>query len=89
MTTLKRLQSVVNIHSQVCGKIIQIPGGAHIDYEEGNTFQMFSENTLKVDTNGHQSQKRWDDSLLTKEEAKAVVMSKKLRRERMKEYAVT
>lgn len=42
-----------------------------------------------MDTNG---QKRWDDSLLTKEEARAVVMSKKeaaLRRERIKEYAVT
>jgi hypothetical protein len=44
---------------------------------------------FQVDTNG---QKRWDDSLLTKEEKEAVVMSKKeasLRRERIKEYAVT
>lgn len=44
---------------------------------------------FQVDTTG---QKRWDDSLLTKEEAEAVVMSKKeasLRRERIKEYAVT
>ncbi|ESQ41290.1 hypothetical protein EUTSA_v10013564mg [Eutrema salsugineum] len=89
MTTLKCLQSVVNIQSQVCGKRTQIPGGAPRDYEDNNKFQMFSENILKVDTNG---QKRWDDSLLTKEEAKAVVMSKKeasLRRERIKEYAVT
>ncbi|CAH2072848.1 unnamed protein product, partial [Thlaspi arvense] len=90
MTTLKCLQSVVNIQSQVCGKRTQIPGGAHRDYEENNKFQMLSDNNiLKVETNG---QKRWDDSLLTKEEAKAVVMSKKeasLRRERIKEYAVT
>ncbi|CAH2043129.1 unnamed protein product [Thlaspi arvense] len=90
MTTLKCLQSVVNIQSQVCGKRTQIPGGAHRDYEEKNKFQMFSDNNiLKVETNG---QKRWDDSLLTKEEVKAVVMSKKeasLRREKIKEYAVT
>ncbi|KAL1207043.1 Protein IQ-DOMAIN 11 [Cardamine amara subsp. amara] len=89
MTTLKCLQSVVNIQSQVCGKRTQIPGGAHRDYEESNKYQIFSENILKVDTN---DQKRWDDSLLTKEEAEAVVMSKKeaaLRRERIKEYAVT
>ncbi|KAJ4908436.1 IQ-domain 11 [Raphanus sativus] len=86
MTTLKCLQSVVNIQSQVYGKRAQIPRGSHRDYEESH---MFSENILKVDTNG---QKRWDDSLLTKEEAKAVVMSKReaaLRRERIKEYAVT
>ncbi|KAG2334177.1 hypothetical protein Bca4012_016430 [Brassica carinata] len=91
MTTLKCLQSVVNIQSQVCGKRTHIPrGSSHRDYEDSNnTFHMFSENILKVETNG---QKRWDDSLLTKEEARAVVMSKKeaaLRRERIKEYAVT
>ncbi|CAH8320403.1 unnamed protein product [Eruca vesicaria subsp. sativa] len=90
MTTLKCLQSVVNIQSQVYGKRSQIPPRAsHRDNEESNTFHMFTENTLKVDTNG---QKRWDDSLLTKEEARAVVMSKReaaLRRERIKEYAVT
>lgn len=113
MTTLKCLQSVVNIQSQVCGKRTQIPGGAHRDYEDSN---IFNENNLKVridlkritlwkqcssllvrkkilcfqvDTNGP---KRWDDSLLTKEEAEAVVMNKKeasMRRERIKEYAVT
>ncbi|WZY74814.1 protein IQ-DOMAIN 11-like isoform X2 [Brassica napus] len=89
MTTLKCLQSVVNIQSQVCASRTQLPRGSHRDYEESNTSHMFSENTLKVDANG---QKRWDDSLLTKEEAKAVVMSKReasLRRERTKEYAVT
>ncbi|CAG7891578.1 unnamed protein product [Brassica rapa] len=86
ITTLKRLQSVVNIQSQVCGKRTQLPGGNHKDYEER---KMFSGNIIKVDTTG---QKRWDDSLLTKKDAKAVVMSKKeaeLRRERIKEYAVT
>ncbi|KAJ0260881.1 IQ-domain 11 [Hirschfeldia incana] len=89
MTTLKCLQSVVNIQSQVYGKRTHIPRAPHRDYEESNTFHMLNENTLKVDTNG---QKRWDDSLLTKEEARAVVMSKReaaLRRERIKEYAVT
>ncbi|CAN8299629.1 unnamed protein product [Cochlearia groenlandica] len=89
MTTLKCLQSVVNIQSQVCGKRTHIPRSAYRDYEENNKFQMFSDNILKLDTS---NQKRWDDSLLTKEEAQAVVMSKKeasLRRERIKEYAVT
>ncbi|CAA7031508.1 unnamed protein product [Microthlaspi erraticum] len=91
MTTLKCLQSVVNIQSQVCGKRTQIPRGPHRDYDQdsSNKFQIFTENILKVETNG---QKRWDDSLLTKEEAQAVFMSKKeasLRRERIKEYAVT
>ncbi|CAF1884231.1 unnamed protein product [Brassica oleracea var. botrytis] len=88
MTTLKRLQSVMNIQSQVCGKRTQLPRCNQRDYDE-DCKKMFSDNILKVDTNGH---KRWDDSLLTKEEAKAVVMSKKeaeLRRERIKEYAVT
>lgn len=48
MTTLKCLQSVVNIQSQVCGKRTQIPRGSHRDYEESNTGHMFSENILKV-----------------------------------------
>ena len=36
------------------------------------------------------SQRRWDDSILTKEEADAVVLSKKeaaIKRERIKEYS--
>lgn len=48
MTTLKCLQSVVNIQTQVCGKRTQIPGGAHRDYEESNKFHIFSDNILKV-----------------------------------------
>ncbi|XVE90791.1 hypothetical protein DITRI_Ditri20bG0105100 [Diplodiscus trichospermus] len=42
--------------------------------------------TLQVDMN---SQRRWDDSILTKEEADAMVLSKKeaaIKRQRMKEY---
>lgn len=48
MTTLKCLQSVVNIQSQVYGLRTQIPGVAQKDYEESNKFQIFSENMLKV-----------------------------------------
>ncbi|XP_010557836.1 PREDICTED: protein IQ-DOMAIN 14-like isoform X2 [Tarenaya hassleriana] len=89
MTTLKCLQSVVNIQSQVCAKRTQIPGSALKHYEESKEFQMFKDKIIKVDTD---SQKRWDDSLMTKEVAETLVMSKKeaaLRRERIREYAVT
>ncbi|XP_010547325.1 PREDICTED: protein IQ-DOMAIN 14 isoform X2 [Tarenaya hassleriana] len=89
MTTLKCLQSVVNIQSQVCAKRTQIPGSDLKHYEESKEFQTFKDKIIKVDTN---SPKRWDDSLMTKEEAEALAMSKKeaaLRREKIREYAVT
>ncbi|KAK8612358.1 hypothetical protein V6N13_092474 [Hibiscus sabdariffa] len=77
MTTLKCLQSIVNIQSRVRAKRFRMAEGT-CQYDE--TKQL-------VDIN---SQRRWDDSILTKEEADAMVLSKKeaaIKRERIKEYS--
>lgn len=85
VTTLKRLQSVINIHSQACAKRIQV-----VDCPSHNGYQENRGKDLKnvhIDMN---SQKRWDDSILTKEEENAMLCSKKeaaMKRERIKEYA--
>ncbi|KAI3719666.1 hypothetical protein L6452_20568 [Arctium lappa] len=84
VTTLKRLQSVINIHSQACAKRIQV-----VDCPSHNGYQENRGKDLKnvhIDMN---SQKRWDDSILTKEEENAMLCSKKeaaMKRERIKEY---
>lgn len=82
VTTLKRLQSVVNIHSQACAKRIQV-----VDFASYNNYQEIRGKDIKMDVN---SQKRWDDSILTKEEENAILCSKReaaMKRERIKEYA--
>uniref|UniRef100_A0A6P6G7Q4 protein IQ-DOMAIN 14 n=1 Tax=Ziziphus jujuba TaxID=326968 RepID=A0A6P6G7Q4_ZIZJJ len=85
ITTLKCLQSIINIQSQVCAKRFQISDGTfHCD--ENSHLQNLRDQTLRVDTN---SQRRWDDSLLSKEDADASFLSKKealIKRERIKEY---
>ncbi|KAL7606295.1 protein IQ-DOMAIN 11 [Lactuca sativa] len=81
VTTLKRLQSVVNIHSQACAKRIQV-----LDCTSHNNYQDNRGKDIKMDVN---SQKRWDDSILTKEEENAMLFSKReaaMKRERIKEY---
>ncbi|CAI9278946.1 unnamed protein product [Lactuca saligna] len=81
VTTLKRLQSVVNIHSQACAKRIQV-----LDCPSHNNYQENRGKDIKMDVN---SQKRWDDSILTKEEENALLFSKReaaMKRERIKEY---
>ncbi|PWA67449.1 hypothetical protein CTI12_AA317710 [Artemisia annua] len=81
VTTLKRLQSVVNIQSQACAKRVQV-----VDCTS-HTYQEFKGRDIKIDMN---SQKRWDDSILTKEEEDAMLCSKReaaMKRERIKEYA--
>ncbi|KDP40486.1 hypothetical protein JCGZ_24485 [Jatropha curcas] len=73
--TLKCLQSIVNIQSQICC------------YDENKQLQNLSDKIIKMDTN---SQRRWDGSILTKEEAEALFLSKKeaaMKRERIKEYS--
>lgn len=82
VTTLKRLQSVVNIQSQACAKRVQV-----VDCTSHNNYQDFKGRDIKIDMN---SQKRWDDSILTKEEEDAMLCSKReaaMKRERIKEYA--
>ncbi|KAL8500906.1 hypothetical protein ACS0TY_020480 [Phlomoides rotata] len=84
INTLKCLQSLVNIQTQVfSNKTIRINHTLHCqDYKS----QDFREKDIKVDLN---SQKRWDDSTLTKEEIKALFLTKRdasIKRERSKEY---
>ncbi|XWS74721.1 hypothetical protein CRYUN_Cryun01aG0022200 [Craigia yunnanensis] len=86
MTTLKCLQSVVNIQSQVCARRFQMAEGTW-QYDENKQLLTLKDKIIKVDIN---SQRRWDDSILTKEEADAMVLSKKeaaIKRERIKEYS--
>lgn len=89
MTTLKRLQSMVNIQTQVCARRSQVADSiSHFD-ENKQFLQTMKDKIIKIDTN---SQKRWDDSILTKEEAEAMLLSRKeaaLKRERIKEYTYT
>ncbi|XP_050231427.1 protein IQ-DOMAIN 11 isoform X2 [Mercurialis annua] len=85
MNTLKCLQSIVNIQSQVSAKKIQM-GEGNCYFDENKQFQYLTDKIIKMDTN---SQKRWDGSILTKEEAEALFLSKKeaaIKRERIKEY---
>ncbi|XP_015570794.1 protein IQ-DOMAIN 11 [Ricinus communis] len=86
MNTLKCLQSIVNIQSQVSAKRIQMVEGT-CDSDENKQFQQMSDKIIKMDTN---SQRRWDGSIFTKEEAEALFLSKKdaaIKRERIREYA--
>ncbi|GAV76183.1 IQ domain-containing protein/DUF4005 domain-containing protein [Cephalotus follicularis] len=85
ITTLKCLQSIVNIQSQVCARRIQTAGGTWHGYEN-NQLQTLKDKIIKMDTN---SQRRWDDSILTKEEEDAMFLNKRqamIKRERTKEY---
>ncbi|XP_042059121.1 protein IQ-DOMAIN 12-like isoform X1 [Salvia splendens] len=82
--TLKCLQSIVNIQSEVfSNKCERVNKELRCkDYKS----QDFSEKDIKVDLN---SQKRWDDSTLTKEELKALLHTKReasIKRERVREY---
>ncbi|KAM0048091.1 putative IQ motif, EF-hand binding protein [Helianthus debilis subsp. tardiflorus] len=82
VTTLMRLQSVVNIHSQACAKRVHVT-----DCNFHNNYQESKGKDIKMDMN---SQRRWDGSILTKEEEEAMWCSKReaaLKRERIKEYA--
>ncbi|KAG6601945.1 Protein IQ-DOMAIN 14, partial [Cucurbita argyrosperma subsp. sororia] len=84
IVTLKRLQSIVSIQSQVCSNRLHLPQNT-FDSPETKQLQSLKERIIKLDSNGQ----RWDDSLLSKEESDAVFLSKKeavIRRERVKEY---
>ncbi|XP_076916968.1 protein IQ-DOMAIN 11-like [Bidens hawaiensis] len=83
VTTLKRLQSVVNIHSHACAKRIQVANRGFYD-----NYQELRGKDIKMEMN---SQKRWDDSILTKEEEDTMLFSKRvaaIKRERIREYAL-
>ncbi|KAK9283849.1 hypothetical protein L1049_012103 [Liquidambar formosana] len=88
ITTLKCLQSIVSIQSQVCARRFQI--GKEIGQcDENKQLQELREKVIKIESNGL---RRWDGSILSKEEANALFLSKKeaaMKRERIKEYSLT
>ncbi|CAK9185139.1 unnamed protein product [Ilex paraguariensis] len=85
ISTLKCLQSIVNIQSQVCARRFQkVEDTLHC--HENKELQDFRDKDIKIDSN---SQRRWDDSTLSKEEENALFLSKReavLKRERINEY---
>ncbi|KAA8519144.1 hypothetical protein F0562_013382 [Nyssa sinensis] len=88
ITALKRLQSIVNIQSQICAKRCQtVEGTWHC--HENKELQDLRDKEIKINSN---SQRRWDDSILSEEEANALFLSKReaiFKRERIKEYALS
>lgn len=85
VTTLKRLQSIINIQSQVCANRLQTTEGAY-NCDGNNQLENLRDKILRMDSF---NQRRWDDSLLSKEDADAMFLSKKeaaIKRERIKEY---
>ncbi|MCD7472037.1 IQ-domain [Datura stramonium] len=84
IATLKSLQSIVNIQSEVCAKRCdQVKTTVHC---QENTLQDLGEKDIKIDLN---SQKRWDNRFLSKEEANKMFSNKReaaIKRERIREY---
>ncbi|KAI5311012.1 hypothetical protein L3X38_026301 [Prunus dulcis] len=65
MTTLKCLQSIINIQSHACARRFQtFEDAPHCD--EHNQFQNLRDTIIRMDSN---SQRMWDGSLISKEEA--------------------
>ncbi|PON39739.1 IQ motif, EF-hand binding site [Trema orientale] len=88
VTTLKRLQSIINIQSQVCANRFQTTEGTyHCDtINRNDQLQNLRDKILRMDS---YNARRWDDRLLSKEDADALFLSKKealIKRERIKEY---
>nr|DAD29531.1 TPA_asm: hypothetical protein HUJ06_030999 [Nelumbo nucifera] len=91
MTTLKNLQSLVKIQSQVCAKRLGMEDNLT---EEKKELMVPNKESEDIETRLEQlkleSQRRWDDSLLSKEETNAVLLSKQeamIKRERIKRYS--
>ncbi|RDY02052.1 Protein IQ-DOMAIN 14 [Mucuna pruriens] len=86
MSTLKCLQSIVSIQSQVFARRLQMVEGRW-DCGEHEEMQGSRDKIIRMDSN---SERRWDDSILLKEEVDASCISKKeavLKREKVKEYS--
>lgn len=93
MNALKCLQAIVNIQTEVRAK-----RSGMINYHHYHPFEESVEKDIKMDLNSQTrrdetllstSQKRWDDSVLSKEEANAISMSRRvaaIKRERIREY---
>ncbi|KAG7016641.1 Protein IQ-DOMAIN 14 [Cucurbita argyrosperma subsp. argyrosperma] len=72
IATLKCLQSIVSIQSQVYSNRLHPPQNT-FNSPETKQFQSLRDRIIKLDSNDQ----RWDDSLLSKEEADAVFCSRK------------
>ncbi|XP_061343999.1 protein IQ-DOMAIN 11-like [Gastrolobium bilobum] len=86
MSTLKCLQSIVSIQSHVIARRLQMVE-ERWDCGENEDLQGSRDKIIRIDTN---SENRWDDSILLKEEVDASIISKKeaiLKGERIKEYS--
>ncbi|KAK4774668.1 hypothetical protein SAY86_009603 [Trapa natans] len=86
MTTLKQLQSIVNINSQVCQTRSNVGERSWSNNENCQFEQSSRDNKHTVNKN---NSRRWDDGLLSKDKEDAFVLSKKeamIMRERVKEY---
>ncbi|RDX58425.1 Protein IQ-DOMAIN 14 [Mucuna pruriens] len=86
MSTLKCLQSIVSIQSQVCARRLQMVEGK-CDYVENEEMQDSKDKIIRMDSN---SERKWDESTVLKEEVDTSCISKKesvLKRERIKEYS--
>ncbi|CAA0837920.1 IQ-domain 11 [Striga hermonthica] len=82
--TLKCLQSIVNIQTDVCSKRSERSKSSL--YCQEYKCQDFKEKDIKVHSN---SQKRWEDSTLTKDELKSLFVTKReasTKRDRIREY---
>ncbi|CAL5380068.1 unnamed protein product [Camellia sinensis] len=91
IATLKCLQSMVSFQSQVSAKKLQMVEGTWNTFHENKELQgfNFNDNLIKIDSN---SQRRWDDSILSKDEANGMFLSKReaaIKRERIKEYSLS
>ncbi|KAH0730836.1 hypothetical protein KY285_001742 [Solanum tuberosum] len=85
IATLRSLQSIVNIQSEVCAKRCDNQVKTTVHCQE-NTLLDLGEKDIKIDLN---SQKRWDNRYLSKEEANKMFSSKReaaIKRERIREY---
>ncbi|KAK7404265.1 hypothetical protein VNO78_05021 [Psophocarpus tetragonolobus] len=86
MSTLKCLQSIVSIQSQVCARRLQMVE-RRCDYAENEEMQDSIDKIIRMDSN---SARTWDENSVLKEEVDTYCISKKetvLKRERIKEYS--
>lgn len=85
ISTLKCLHSIVTIQSQVCARRFEMVEGTRNSHGIKNV-QDFRD---KIESD---RDRRWDDSLLSKNDAKTLLVSKReaaIKRERIKEYALS
>ncbi|CAJ1934169.1 unnamed protein product [Sphenostylis stenocarpa] len=83
MSTLKCLQSIVSIQSQVCARRLLMVEG-RCDYTENEEMQDSKDKIIRMDSN---SERKCDESTLLKEEVDTSCKETVLKKERIKEYS--